>query len=149
LARKKTAKKRKKAPKKVKAPPKKEALPEAPKKIEITPELRRIWFRARNAWNMSLDAFSNALTLLTDKQAGQLYDVVRHSLFKDSYVEILREHPELHELVRNDEDRLFMHDVYEKLSWRLGKSEPLPKDVETAMKMKGGIGRAATRTSYW
>ena len=150
MARKKATKKMK-APRKkrVKAPPKAPPEEEKPKKIEVTSGLRRIWFRVRNAWNMSFDAFSNALTLLTDKEAEQLYEVVRHALFKGSYVEIIREHPELRELVKSDDDRIFMYDVYEKLSWRLGKSEKYPKDIAVRIKMKGRIGRDATAPDYW
>jgi len=154
LARKKIRKKTRKAPrkkkralpkKKAKAPPKKEA----PKEIVITDDLRRIWIRVRRSWNLSHTAFSNALSLLSNKEAEQLYELVRHSLFKGSYVEIIREHPELRKIVRSDDDRICMHDIYEVLAWRLGKSEPLPKDVAVTTKMKGGIGRDATRPSYW
>lgn len=152
LTRKKATRKKKPAEKKTlkkKAPPEVPPKKEAPKKIAVTVELRRIWYRVRKAWDISLDAFGNTLTLLSDKEAEQLYELVRHSLFKGSYVEIIREHPELREIVRSDDDRICMHDIYEALSWRLGKSEALPKDVAVTMKMKGRIGRDATGPSYW
>lgn len=115
----------------------------APAKIKITNELRKNWLMLKTAWRVNLSAFSNRLSLVPDKQAGQLYDVVRHSVYKDSYVDILREHPELKELVKNDDDRFFMHDMYESLSWRLGKREKPPKERQVSERMKGGIGREA------
>lgn len=122
---------------------------EAPrKKIEITNRLRRTWWRLRKAWNLTMKAFSGTMSRLTDAEAEELYEVVRHSLFKDSYVEILRARPELKELVKSDDDRLFMHDVYEVLSWRLKKKEPYPKDVDMIIRMKGRIGRDAIAPNY-
>ena len=115
----------------------------APDKIKVTNELRKNWLMLKKAWLMNLSAFSNQLSLVPDKQAEQLYDVVRHSVYKDSYVDILREHPELKELVKNDDDRFFMHDMYESLSWRLGKREKPPKERQVYERMKGGIGREA------
>lgn len=76
------------------------------------------------------------------KQSEMLYDVVKHSLYKESYVEILHELPELRELVKSDEDRFFMHDIYAILSRRLGKSEPPPKTERGALAFRGRIGRA-------
>jgi len=112
-----------------------------PEKTVITPELRRIWLRVRSAWNISLEAFSNTLSLLNDKQAAMLYNLVKKGLFKDFYSEILREHPELRDIVKSDDDRLCMIDIYQELSWRLDKSEPLPPDVKVTQGMKGRIGR--------
>lgn len=115
--------------------------PAAPSKIAITPELRRMWFTLRNAWNMSLPAFANTLSSLSVKQANQLYDVVKVALFRSSYAEILHEHPELKPLIFSDDDRLFMHDIYENLSYRLDRREPEPQDLKLARGMKGRIGR--------
>lgn len=117
-------------------------------KVAVTQELRRIWWKVRNSWNVSFEAFTNTLSMLTTKQAELLYGVVKHSLFKESYVQMLREHPELRELVKSDDDRLCMHDVYEAISWRLGRQEKLPSDVEVKIRMKGSIGRGAPVFSY-
>lgn len=112
-----------------------------PAKIVITPELRKIWFRIRNAWNLNLTAFANSISSLTQMQSEALYDIVKVSLYKGSYAEILREHPELKVLILSDEDRLLMHDIYENLSWKLGRKEPEPADVRLARRMKSRIGR--------
>lgn len=112
-----------------------------PGKIEITPELRRIWIRARRAWVTSYQAFSYSLSTLDARQSGLLYEVVRHSLFKNSHAEILRTRPELREFLQTDDDRLCMHDIYEVLSWRLNRREKPPQDVRLSMNMKGTIGR--------
>jgi hypothetical protein len=120
----------------------------APGKVVVTNDLRRIWLRIRRMWNLNLTAFANALTVLNEKESNMLYDLVRHSLFKGSYVEILQEHPELRDFLKSDEDRLCMHDIYEKLSWRLGRREPLPKDVEVKEKMKGRVGRESGAYEY-
>jgi len=117
-------------------------LPEKAEKIKITSQIRKGWFLLRNAWLHTLDVFSNQLAQISDKDAEELYKVVRCAVYKDSYAQILREHPELKELVKTDDDRYFMHDVYENLSWRLGKKEPLPKDKKLISAMKGKIGRA-------
>lgn len=117
-------------------------------KIKITPQLRRLWLTVRKAWVSSFQAFSNSLSSLDQKQAAMLYEVVKHSLFKDSYVQILRGHPELREFLKSDDDRLCMHDIYEVLSWRLSRKEKLPKDVEMAEKMKGRIGRSVPEMPY-
>ena len=53
---------------------------------------------------------------MDNKQANALYDVVKFALFKDSYAQIVREHPEMRPLVQTDDDRLCMCDVYEALS---------------------------------
>lgn len=117
------------------------------KKIVLTPELRRIWLNVRNAWNMNLTAFSNSVSALDQKQAEALYELVRVSLFKGSHAEILRNHPELRPILRSDEDRLCMHDIYEKLSWKLGKKEPEPPELSLARKMKSRIGRGVADLS--
>lgn len=135
---KKKSKKQVTKPKAKKKAPEKEAKP---KKLVITPEIRRIWLKVRHAWNWSYDAFSNTVSYLKQDEAEKLYDVVRLSLFKDSYAEMLHEHPELREIVKSDDDRLCMHDIYQILSWRLGKREEFPADKKIYMRMKGKIGR--------
>ena len=109
--------------------------------IEITAEIRRLWIRMRQAWVISYDAFNHSVAILDDRQANLMYDVVKHSLFKDSYAEVLRGHPELKELLRTDDDRLCMHDIYERLSYRLNRYEKLPADKMVYQAMKGRIGR--------
>lgn len=121
---------------------------ETSKDVVVTPDLRRIWLRVRKSWDISHDAFQGALSLLGTKESELLYDFVILALFKGSYVEILREHPRLRELIRSDEDRLCMHDTYEVLSFRLGKSVALPKVIQTKMAMKGPIGRDSGGTLY-
>ena len=118
-----------------------EPAKKGPEKVVITNEIRRAWLRLRKAWGWSFEAFSNTLGLLNTKEANMLYDIVKHSLFKGSYVEIIREHPELREIVKTDEDRLCMHDIYEILSWKLGRKEELPPDRKISRAMKGRIGR--------
>jgi hypothetical protein len=110
------------------------------KKKLITPEIRKIWFPIRKAWSISVPAFSNAISSLNDKQAGILYDIVKLALYK-SYWEILRQYPGMKEIMFSDDDRLCMYQIYENLSWRLGKKEPEPKDVKLIEGLKGGIGR--------
>ncbi|NYZ74032.1 hypothetical protein H0O00_02730 [Candidatus Micrarchaeota archaeon] len=117
-------------------------------KIVITPELRKTWIRVRSAWGMSFEAFNSTVSMLDKKHAEGLYDLVRHSLFKDNYAEILRGNPELREVLKNEEDRLCMHDIYEILSWKLGKSEPLPKEIRAREAMKGPIGRASPELRF-
>jgi len=110
-------------------------------KVVITPPLRRIWLNIRRSWISSFSAFQNSISLLNEKEASGLYDVVKHSLFKGSYVEILADQPGMKEIVKSDEDRMCMHDIYEVLSWRLGRREELPSDVRRTQGMKGRIGR--------
>ena len=112
-------------------------------KVVVTPELRRIWITARKAWVTSYDSFHYTLSALSTKQADSLYDIVRVSLYRGSFVEILREHPELREMLKSDDDRICMHDIYESLSWRLGRKEEPPQDVKLKMGIKGRIGRMA------
>lgn len=145
MARKKTKKKvqKKAAPKKPEAKESaKPAAKPAPAKLEVTPELKRLWFRVRRGYGISADAFSNALSSLTDKEAEMLYSLVRLSLFKGNPAQIIQAHPEMREFVHSDSDRLCMHETYQHLSWRLGKSEPLPKDraiiVRFRKALKGG-----------
>ena len=142
LAKKKRTKKSKKPASKHK-PKKKAPEKETPKpeKLVVTPETKRIWLKVRHAWNWSYDAFSNTVSYLKQDEAEKLYDVVRLSLFKDSYAQMLQEHPELREIVKSDDDRLCMHDVYQILAWRLGKREKFPEDKRIYMKIKGRIGR--------
>ncbi len=110
--------------------------PERPKRIDVTPELRRIWVRVRNAYSTSQAAFSSSLSLLDERQANILYDFAVAALYKDNVAQILSEHPELKSLVHTDDDRLCMHDIYENLSWRLHRSEPMPKDLEVTVKFR-------------
>ena len=112
-----------------------------PERVVITNETKRIWLKVRKAWSWNYEAFNSTVGLLNDKEANMLYDVVKHSLFKDSYVEIIRKQPELKEVVKTDDDRLCMHDVYEILSWKLGRKEELPKDKKLSEAIKGRIGR--------
>lgn len=126
-----------------KASPKQAAQkPEAPKKkkkVEVTPKLRRIWLRVRKAYGMSYQAFSNTISLLNEEEANLLYDLVICALFKGSVAEILRDHPEIRELVRNEGDRVCMHDCYEYLSWKLGKSEPLPAERKVVASFRKAV----------
>ncbi|MBI5046750.1 hypothetical protein HZC07_03390 [Candidatus Micrarchaeota archaeon] len=109
--------------------------------ILISPQIRRVWLKVRNSWNISHAAFSNTLSSISEPEANLLYDIVKLSLYKGSYAEILHEHKELKELLQSDEDRLCMHDIYEVLSWRLNKSEKLPGDLKLSLATKTGIGR--------
>ena len=140
-AQKKPVKKAAKPAEKQAAKPPAEKPAEKPAKgpVDVTPKLRRIWLRVRKAYNLDLTAFSNTLSFLTDEEANMLYDMVRHALFKGSVAEILREHPELRELVRTDDDRLCMYDIYEYLSWRLGKSEPMPEDRKVITRFRKAV----------
>ena len=113
-------------------------------KIIITPQIRRNWLQIRSAWNISHAAFSNTLSSLSTINANLLYNIVKLSLFKGSYVDILREHSELKEIIKTDDDRLCMHDIYEVLSWRLNKTEKPPADVKLSAAVKSGIGRGVT-----
>ena len=121
-----------KKPSPKKKPAKKQEKPEKPKisadEFMPSPEARKIWLRIRKAYNMSYSAFSNTMGLLNDKEANMIYDIVKHSLYKDNVAEIVRKTPAMKEFVKNDDDRLCMHDVYELLSWRLRRREEPPKD---------------------
>ncbi|MBU0532627.1 hypothetical protein KKB44_03985 [Candidatus Micrarchaeota archaeon] len=119
----------------------KKTIEETPKKTTITNEVRRIWLKVRKSWNVSHAAFSNTVSFLSEKEANTLYDIVKLGLYKDSYAHILHEHPELKEIVKSDDDRLCMYDIYEVLSWRLRRKEKMPKNKEIIMRMKGRIGR--------
>ncbi len=112
-------------------------------KVVITPDLRKTWIRVRSAWNLSFEAFNNVVSMLDKKQSEALYDLVKHALFMANCADILRQHPELREVLKNEEDRLCMHDIYEILSWKLGRSEPLPKEIRAREAMRGTIGRAS------
>lgn len=111
-------------------------------------EARVAWLRVRFAWARGRDAFLSAMTGLTKKEMAQLYDVVCHSLYKESYVQILRENPALKDFLKSDEDRLCMHDIYGILSVRLHRHEPLPEIEKATLAMKGGIGRDVPRFGY-
>jgi hypothetical protein len=108
---------------------------------KIPNEVRAAWLRVRAAWGRGTDVFTSTMSMLSKKEMEQLYDVVRHSVYKDSYVQILREKPELKEFLKGDEDRMCMHDIYAILAFRMGKSEPPPKTEKAALAMKAGIGR--------
>ncbi|MEW6749285.1 MAG: hypothetical protein AB1295_06280 [Candidatus Micrarchaeota archaeon] len=109
--------------------------------VEITPEIRRLWIRMRQAWVVSYAAFNHSVSMLDDRQANLIYDVIKHSLFKDNHAQILREHPEMRPLLQTDDDRLCMHDIYERLSFRLNRHEEPPPDRRAYSGMKGTIGR--------
>ncbi|MBU0591905.1 hypothetical protein KKF81_04045 [Candidatus Micrarchaeota archaeon] len=111
------------------------------KEIIITPRLRRIWIQIRRNWGISRVAFTNNLSLLNDGEANNLYNLVIHSLYKNSYVDILREIPGLRGIIRTEDDRYCMHDIYQILSWRLDKTESPPKTLQIKLAMRGGIGR--------
>ena len=112
-------------------------------KIVLTKEMKKTLLMLKTAWSRGRDTFSNTVSFLSTKQAEQIYQIVRHSVYKESYVQILREHPELREIIKNDDDRLCMHDIYEILSWRLDKNEPPPKELRIADRVKGSL-RAGT-----
>ena len=122
----------------------KAAIKSAPAKAVITPDVRKNWLRIRAAWNLGEEAFTGTLSLMDNKKANALYDVVKFALFKDSYAEVVRAHPEMRPLVQTDDDRLCMCDVYEALSNRLDRREPFPPYVAMKMRLKGGSGRDVT-----
>ncbi|MDD5172125.1 MAG: hypothetical protein PHF60_03760 [Candidatus ainarchaeum sp.] len=110
-------------------------------KITITNDVRKTWIRVRAAWGRSFEVFTGTMSLLDKKQSEGLYDLVKHSLFKSTFAEIVQDYPQLKEFVKGEDDRLCMYDIYEVLSWKLGKSEPIPKEIQAREAMKGGIGR--------
>ncbi len=95
-----------------------EAVPEKPGKINVTTSLKRSWFGARSAWMKSMYAFGNYLAILDDKKARELMEFSKTALFKNTYKEIVVEHPELRQLVMSDYDRGCMLDIYSNLSVR-------------------------------
>lgn len=116
---------------------------------KVPNEVRPVWLRVRAAWGKGTDVFVSTMSTLSQKQNEQLYDVVRHAIYKDNYVQVLREKPELKEFLKGDEDRMCMMDIYQILSYRLRRSEPPPKTEKAAFAMKGGrIGRAAPTFGY-
>ncbi len=124
---KKTKKKTSKSPvKDVKKPV--SSTPKKSDKVNVTPALRRLWIGLRKSYNLNYTAFSNALSALNDEQANQIYDFAITALFMDNVAEILSKHPELKDLIRTDDDRICMHDIYENLSWKLGRKETIPKE---------------------
>ncbi|MDD5340602.1 MAG: hypothetical protein PHV13_05135 [Candidatus ainarchaeum sp.] len=108
---------------------------------EIPNEARAAWLRVRAAWGRGSDVFSSTMSMLSQKENEQLYDIVRHAIYKDNYVQVLREKPELKGFLKGDEDRLCMMDIYQVLSYRLRRSEPPPKTEKAAAAMNAGIGR--------
>ncbi len=98
--------------------------------------MMKIWFRIRRAWDINKIVFRETLAMLSDKQANELYDIVKYSLYTNSYAEIVIKHPELKVLLKNDDDRFCMHDIYEYLSWRLGRQEPSPPYSRPAERMR-------------
>jgi hypothetical protein len=106
-------------------------------KAIITPDIRKNWIRVRQAWNSSVEAFTGTLSMLNNAQANALYDVVKLSLFQGSHAEILRNHPEMRELIKSDDDRFCMHDIYDALSRRLDRREPFPSYVAMKQRMMG------------
>ncbi len=107
--------------------------------LVVTPKLRRIWLKVRRTYNISLSAFSNALSSLSDEDANMLYELVRLSLFKANPAQIIQAHPKMREFVHNDDDRTCMHDIYEHLSWRLRRTEPMPKDRVLISKFRKAV----------
>lgn len=87
-------------------------------KIKVTNELKRNWFGARNAWEKSMFSFGSYISRIKDDEALKLMKFSKTALFKDSYVEILNEHPEFKGIVRSDRDRGCMLDIYTNLSAR-------------------------------
>lgn len=118
-------------------------------KVVITQDIRKNWIRLRQAWNGGYEPFIGVISMLSLKQANDLYDVVRLGLFKDSYAVILREHPELRGLVGNDDDRLFMHDAYEALSDVVGRREKPPPYVVLKQRFGSKIGRDMPELAQW
>lgn len=111
------------------------------KPFSLAEPLRRIWIRVRQAYVTSPEAFAYSLSSLKDADANSLYDLVKHALFKGSIGEILRDTPALRPIIRNEDDRMCMIDVYEVLSWRLNRRESLPEDRKLVQAMRSGIGR--------
>jgi hypothetical protein len=121
------------------APAKAAAQETSAQKLEPSPKLRKIWFNVRRSYNISLEAFSNSLSQLSDEEANLLYGLVRLAVYKGNPAEIIRAHPQMREFVKTDDDRLCMHDIYEHLSWRLGRSEPMPKDRQIISKFRFAV----------
>ncbi|VVC02452.1 Uncharacterised protein [Candidatus Bilamarchaeum dharawalense] len=108
---------------------------------KISPEVKKLWIKIRSAWSFRQAAFSNTLTLLSPKESNLLYDVVKLTLFKNSIGAIIKEHPELREILKNDEDRACMYAIYDTLSWKLNRREDPPKDMKLEVNTKSRIGR--------
>ncbi len=126
-------------------------VPMAGKKVptKVPNEVRAVWLRVRAAWTRGRDVFVSTMSQLSQKQNEQLYDVVRHAVYKDNYVQALREKPELKEFLKGDDDRLCMIDAYDILAYKLHRREPPPRTEKGALAMKGGrIGRAAPTFGY-
>jgi hypothetical protein len=77
------------------------------------------------------------LTIIPPGSAEKLYDVAKNALYVSSYVQILREHPDLKGLIVNDGDRFCMLDMYRTLSWRIGKKEKPSDDAAYVQRIRG------------
>ena len=114
-------------------------MPAKPTKpiIKILP----LWIRLRKWWETNPTAFGNGLSSLTKEQDEMMYEFAKKALFRNSVAEILKAHPELKELIRVDDDRMCMYDLYEHLSWKLNKREEPPEDVKIIGRTRRPIGR--------
>ena len=90
---------------------------------------------------MRPDAFYNALSLLNEEDANELYGLVRRVAFKVSYVDAICKNPELREFLKNESDFRCMAVIYKRLSWRLKKEEEPPRDIKLIMNVGRAIGR--------
>ncbi len=95
--------------------------------LVITPRLKRNWLMIRKAYNVSLEAFGANISRLSEDEANEMYELIRHALYKDNIAQIIQEEPKMREFLRNEDDRLCMYEIYENLSWKLGKREKAPE----------------------
>jgi len=102
----------------------------------------------RKAWVTSFQSFTYELSRLSPEQSEAMYDMVKKALYKESFAQIVQQHPELRPFVHSDEDRVCMIEIYEVLSYKLGKSEKPPADRLASRGMKGRIGRGMPDFSY-
>ena len=117
-------------------PKKKQKEPEKKQSIEKLP--LETWFKVKFGCKTDPVAFRTQMSMLNDKEANELYEVVKHAAYKKTYVEVLRDVPELKQIVRTRADFIFMLDIYRILTKRLGKTEPVPKDIAMIQRMIGG-----------
>ncbi len=99
----------------------------------------KFWLRIRKAYSISKDAFLKEILSLNEEEMNILYELSKKTLYKNFISEIIAEYPELKEYLHNETDLLCMYDLYDYLSWKLGKEEPPPEYKKVILEFRKAV----------
>lgn len=110
-------------------------------KAAVSETLKRNWLRIKAASIRNIAAFNSTISMINKKDTEELYSIAKFAAYNTDYARLVFQNPQLRELIKNQEDAFTLNLVYQALSFKLNKREPIPAVNRIYAGFAGGIGR--------